>query len=221
MEQRYVTPHLRTKRPSWKRNGQYRHGERTKAAIGEQRKFSALLKIAGLTSLEIRQASAWLARNQAGSESCLRYDSTSWGHRYSTWLSDSCLAPHLDPTTRVVRHSKICRRWQRWVKPGHSAMAARGGGPERTWQRRCVRQIRRSSAAVATSREDHRSPRSSSAILPSRVCGVPDIGSRGLRIVRTRQPIPLPQRLRLLCAAMGLFPSPHRRGSIQCPSLQA
>jgi hypothetical protein len=37
---RYVTP-----------NGQYRHGERTKAAIGEQRKFSALQKMlrAGLT----------------------------------------------------------------------------------------------------------------------------------------------------------------------------
>jgi len=32
-------------------NGQYRHGERTKAAIAEQRKFSALLKMlrAGLT----------------------------------------------------------------------------------------------------------------------------------------------------------------------------
>jgi hypothetical protein len=27
------------------RNGQYRHGERTKAAIAEQRKFSALLKL--------------------------------------------------------------------------------------------------------------------------------------------------------------------------------
>jgi hypothetical protein len=37
--------------PSGKRNGQYRHGERTKAAIAEQRKFSALLKMlrAGLT----------------------------------------------------------------------------------------------------------------------------------------------------------------------------
>jgi hypothetical protein len=33
------------------RNGQYRHGERTKAAIAERRKFSALLKMlrAGLT----------------------------------------------------------------------------------------------------------------------------------------------------------------------------
>jgi len=30
--------------PPGERNGQYRHGERTKAAIGEQRKFSALLK---------------------------------------------------------------------------------------------------------------------------------------------------------------------------------
>jgi hypothetical protein len=28
-----------------KRNGQYRHGERTKAAIAERRKFSALLKM--------------------------------------------------------------------------------------------------------------------------------------------------------------------------------
>jgi hypothetical protein len=34
-----------------KRNGQYHHGERTKAAIAEQQKFSALLKMlrAGLT----------------------------------------------------------------------------------------------------------------------------------------------------------------------------
>jgi hypothetical protein len=33
------------------RRGQYRHGERTKAAIAEQRKFSALLKMlrSGLT----------------------------------------------------------------------------------------------------------------------------------------------------------------------------
>jgi len=37
--------------PAGERNGQYRHGERTKTAIAEQRKFSALLKIlrAGLT----------------------------------------------------------------------------------------------------------------------------------------------------------------------------
>jgi hypothetical protein len=37
--------------PSGKRNGQYRHGERTKAAIAERQKFSALLKMlrAGLT----------------------------------------------------------------------------------------------------------------------------------------------------------------------------
>jgi hypothetical protein len=37
--------------PPGKRNGQYRHGERTKAAIAEQRKFSALLKMlrAGLS----------------------------------------------------------------------------------------------------------------------------------------------------------------------------
>jgi len=37
--------------PPGKRNGQYRHGERTKAAIAEQRKFSALLKMlrAGVT----------------------------------------------------------------------------------------------------------------------------------------------------------------------------
>ena len=37
--------------PPDKRNGQYRHGERTKAAIAEQQKFSALLKMlrAGLT----------------------------------------------------------------------------------------------------------------------------------------------------------------------------
>jgi hypothetical protein len=38
MEQALRHRALRTKRPSWKRNGQYRHGERTKAAIGEQRK---------------------------------------------------------------------------------------------------------------------------------------------------------------------------------------
>jgi len=31
--------------PPGKRNGQYRHGERTKAAIAEQPKFNALLKI--------------------------------------------------------------------------------------------------------------------------------------------------------------------------------
>ena len=51
MEQALRHPALRTERPSWKRNGQYRHGERTKAAIAEQRKFSALLKMlrAGLT----------------------------------------------------------------------------------------------------------------------------------------------------------------------------
>jgi hypothetical protein len=37
--------------PHGKRNGQYRHGERTKAAIAERQKFSALLKMlrAGLT----------------------------------------------------------------------------------------------------------------------------------------------------------------------------
>ena len=37
--------------PPGERNGQNRHGERTKAAIAEQRKFSALLKMlrAGLT----------------------------------------------------------------------------------------------------------------------------------------------------------------------------
>jgi hypothetical protein len=37
--------------PPGERNGQFRHGERTKAAIAEQRKFSALLKMlrAGLT----------------------------------------------------------------------------------------------------------------------------------------------------------------------------
>src|SRR5262249_59109815 len=37
--------------PPGKRNGQYRHGERTKAAIAERRGFSALLKKlrAGLT----------------------------------------------------------------------------------------------------------------------------------------------------------------------------
>ena len=37
--------------PAGERNGQYRHGERTKAAIAEQQKFSALLKMlrAGVT----------------------------------------------------------------------------------------------------------------------------------------------------------------------------
>ena len=37
--------------PSGERNGQYRHGERTKAAIAERQKFSALLKMlrAGVT----------------------------------------------------------------------------------------------------------------------------------------------------------------------------
>jgi hypothetical protein len=31
--------------PPGKRNGQYRHGERTRGAISEQQKFSALLKV--------------------------------------------------------------------------------------------------------------------------------------------------------------------------------
>jgi len=31
--------------PAGERNGQYRHGERTKAAIAEQRRFGALLKM--------------------------------------------------------------------------------------------------------------------------------------------------------------------------------
>ena len=37
--------------PHGKQNGQYRHGERTKAAIAERQKFSVLLKMlrAGLT----------------------------------------------------------------------------------------------------------------------------------------------------------------------------
>jgi hypothetical protein len=40
-----------TFKPDSQRNGQYRHGERTQAAIAEQQKFSALLKMlrAGLT----------------------------------------------------------------------------------------------------------------------------------------------------------------------------
>jgi hypothetical protein len=39
--------------PPGKRNGQYHHGERTRAAIAERRKFGALLKIlrAGLTQI--------------------------------------------------------------------------------------------------------------------------------------------------------------------------
>jgi len=45
MEQTLRHPALRTERPSWKRNWQYRHGERTKAAIAEQQKFSASLKM--------------------------------------------------------------------------------------------------------------------------------------------------------------------------------
>src|SRR6266436_9093905 len=36
--------------PAGERNGQYRHGERTKAAIAEQRKFSALLKLLRVTA---------------------------------------------------------------------------------------------------------------------------------------------------------------------------
>ena len=31
--------------PAGKRNGQYRHGERTKGAIAERQKFSTLLKL--------------------------------------------------------------------------------------------------------------------------------------------------------------------------------
>jgi hypothetical protein len=38
---------------SW-RNGQYRHGERTKAAIAEQRKYSALLKMLHEASIGFR-----------------------------------------------------------------------------------------------------------------------------------------------------------------------
>jgi len=43
--------HVGSGAPSGERNGQYRHGERTKAAIAERQKFSALLKLlrAGLT----------------------------------------------------------------------------------------------------------------------------------------------------------------------------
>jgi hypothetical protein len=44
MEQASRHPALRTERPSCNRNGQYPHGKR-KAAIGEQCKFSALLKM--------------------------------------------------------------------------------------------------------------------------------------------------------------------------------
>ena len=42
------------RRRTGERNGQYRHGERTKAAIAEQQKLSALLKMlrAGLTEHE-------------------------------------------------------------------------------------------------------------------------------------------------------------------------
>jgi len=40
--------------PAGERNGQYRHGERTKTAIAEQRKFSALLKM-------LRAGSIWKA----------------------------------------------------------------------------------------------------------------------------------------------------------------
>ena len=38
---RYVTPHQEVSGPTSERNGRYRHSERTKAAIAEQRKFSA------------------------------------------------------------------------------------------------------------------------------------------------------------------------------------
>src|SRR6266481_7101842 len=44
--------------PPGKRNGQYRHGERTKAAIAEQRKFSALLKM--LSAGYVKSRGAWL-----------------------------------------------------------------------------------------------------------------------------------------------------------------
>src|SRR6266702_2969355 len=44
--------------PPGKRNGQYRHGERTKAAIAEQRKFSALLKM--LRAGYVKSRGAWL-----------------------------------------------------------------------------------------------------------------------------------------------------------------
>src|SRR5262249_19822716 len=58
--------------PPGKWNGQYRHGERTKAAIAERRKFSALLKMlrAGLTwtlpaSTTPYSGGAWLPNKRA------------------------------------------------------------------------------------------------------------------------------------------------------------
>ena len=45
MEQASRHPALRTERPPWRAEWPVRHGERTKAAIAEQRKFSALLKM--------------------------------------------------------------------------------------------------------------------------------------------------------------------------------
>src|SRR5215831_10497596 len=50
-EQRVIDSRVRSGGPPGERNGQYRHGERTKGAIAERQKFSALLKMlrAGLT----------------------------------------------------------------------------------------------------------------------------------------------------------------------------
>jgi hypothetical protein len=40
-----LSAHTGSGGPSGERNGQFRHGERTKGAIAEQRRFSALLKM--------------------------------------------------------------------------------------------------------------------------------------------------------------------------------
>ena len=50
-EERVIASRVRSGGPPGERNGQYRHGERTKAAIAERQKFSALLEMrrAGLT----------------------------------------------------------------------------------------------------------------------------------------------------------------------------
>src|SRR5262249_32342888 len=47
-------------------------------------------------------------------------------------------------------------------------------------------------------------PRHCCLTFASSVRGPPDGGSSGFRVVRTRDPIPLPQRLGLLCAAKGV-----------------
>src|SRR5260221_13468711 len=97
--------------PPGERNGQYRHGERTKAAIAEQRKFSALLKMlrAGLTfAREARQREALATARAANANlsaidyllQVLRDPTTPPGRRTEV---AKFVAPYLEYRVRVSR----------------------------------------------------------------------------------------------------------------------